>query len=118
MGASIIEKHYTLDRNLPGPDHRASLEPKELEKMIRGIRLVEKAMGTSNKTCSPCEQKNKPIMRRSLIANKKIQKDELLTEQNMVVKRPGNGVSPMQYWDYLGKSADKDYEQDEKIHPQ
>jgi len=118
MGASIIEKHYTLDRKLPGPDHRASLEPDELKKMIQGIRRIERAIGTPNKTCSPCEKKNRPVMRKSLIANKKIQKGERLTEQNLIIKRPGDGVSPMQYWDYIGKSADKDYEPDEKIYPQ
>jgi len=88
LGASIIEKHYTLDRNLPGPDHRASLEPDELADMIRGIRMIEKAMGTPEKTCRPCEQKNKPIMRKSLIANKEIEKGEPLTPQNLMVKRP------------------------------
>jgi N-acetylneuraminate synthase len=115
LGASIIEKHYTLDRNLPGPDHRASLEPDELAEMIRNIRMVEKAMGAPEKTCRPCEQKNKPIMRKSLIANKEIKKGDLLTDQNLMVKRPGDGVSPMQYWGYLGKTAEKDYEPDEQI---
>ncbi len=115
LGASIIEKHYTLDRDLPGPDHRASLEPDELADMIRDIRMVEKAMGTPEKTCRPCEQKNKPIMRKSLIANEEIKKGEPLTQKNLMVKRPGDGVSPMQYWDFLGKSANKDYASDEKI---
>jgi N-acetylneuraminate synthase len=118
LGASIIEKHYTLDRNLPGPDHRASLEPNELEDMIRGIREIEKAMGSPEKTCRPCEQKNKPVMRKSLIANEEIKKGDLLTDQNLITKRPGDGISPMQYWDYLGKSADKDYGPDEKIYSQ
>jgi len=115
LGATIIEKHYTLDRNLPGPDHRASLEPYELAEMIRGIRMVEKALGTPEKTCRPCEQKNKPVMRKSLIANEEIKKGAPLTRQNLVVKRPGDGVSPMEYWNYLDKSADKDYANDEKI---
>lgn len=115
LGASIIEKHYTLDRNLPGPDHRASLEPAELAEMILGIRMVEKAMGTPQKNCRPCEQKNRPVMRKCLIANKEIKKGDLFTDQNLIIKRPGDGVSPMQYWDYLGKLADKDYGPDEKI---
>jgi N-acetylneuraminate synthase len=117
LGASIIEKHYTLDRNLPGPDHRASLEPDELAEMVRGIRMIEQAMGSPEKACRPCEQKNKPIMRKSLIANIEIKKGDLLSDQNLIVKRPGDGISPMQYWDYLGESANKDYGPDEKICP-
>jgi N-acetylneuraminate synthase len=115
LGATIIEKHYTLDRNLPGPDHRASLEPDELSEMVRGIRMIGKAMGHLRKTCSPSEQQNKTVMRKSLVANNTIRKGELWTEKNLMVKRPGDGVSPMQYWDFLGKPADKDYEPDEKI---
>tara|TARA_B100000315_G_C14574813_1_gene587398 strand:- start:2087 stop:2956 length:870 start_codon:yes stop_codon:yes gene_type:complete len=115
LGATIIEKHYTLDRNLPGPDHRASLEPDELSEMVCGIRMIEKAMGRHEKTCSPCEQKNKTAMRKSLVANCAIRKGELLTEKNLTIKRPGDGVSPMQYWGFLGEPADKDYELDEKI---
>lgn len=117
LGASIIEKHFTLDRNLPGPDHRASLEPDELTEWIQGIRTVERALGTSEKTCRPCEQNNRPIMRKSLIAKIEIKKGDLLTDKNLIIKRPGDGVSPMEYWDYLGKSADKDYGPDERICP-
>jgi N-acetylneuraminate synthase len=117
LGASIIEKHYTLDRDLPGPDHRASLEPDELAEMVRGIRMIEQAMGSPEKACRPCEQKNKPIMRKSLIANMEIKKGDPLSDQNLIIKRPGDGVSPMQYWDYLEKTANKDYGPDEKICP-
>ena len=114
-GAVIIEKHFTLDRNLPGPDHRASLEPEELKTMVRGIRQVEQTLGSPLKTPAPSELKNLTIARRSLVAACKIQKGELFTEHNLTVKRPGNGVSSILYWDWLGKVADRNYKTDELI---
>ncbi len=114
-GAVIIEKHFTLDRNLPGPDHQASLEPEELKTMIQGVRQVEQALGSPLKTPASSELKNLTVARRSLVAACKIQKGELFTEHNLTVKRPGNGVSPIFYWDQLGKVADRNYKTDELI---
>jgi N,N'-diacetyllegionaminate synthase len=94
MGASVIEKHFTLDRNLPGPDHRASLEPPELSAMISGIRNIEKALGTGIKKPSPSELKNKTVARKSIVATFTIKKGEMFTEMNITVKRPGIGITP------------------------
>ncbi len=115
LGAVIIEKHLTLDRNLQGPDHRASLEPGELQQMVRGIRQVETALGDTMKLPAPSELKNKLIARKSLIAAQDIKKGELFTEANLTTKRPGDGMSPMRYWELLGRVADKDYSKDEVI---
>lgn len=116
LGASVIEKHFTLDRNLPGPDHRASLEPNELKAMVEGIRNIEKAMsGSGIKEPSKSELKNKPIARKSIVADCAIKKGEVFTTQNLTVKRPGTGISPMKWNDILGKIADKDYQRDELI---
>jgi N-acetylneuraminate synthase len=114
-GAVIVEKHFTLDRNLPGPDHKASLEPNELKAMVKGIREVEQALGVPRKMPAISELKNKPIARKSIVASRKIQKGEPFTDQNITIKRPGTGVSPIHYWDYIGKLADKDYLSDEVI---
>ncbi|HEX3032070.1 MAG TPA: N-acetylneuraminate synthase [Bacillota bacterium] len=114
-GASIIEKHFTLDCNLPGPDHKASLEPAELASMIRQIRQVEAALGTSLKRPVGAELKNKNVARKSLVAARDIKQGELFTPENLAVKRPGDGVSPMNYWEALGKRAEKDYVQDELV---
>lgn len=114
-GATIIEKHFTLDRNLPGPDHKASLEPGELKEMVRGIRQIEDAIGSPVKMMSKAEEKNASIARKSLVAGSAIRKGEQFTEDNVVVKRPGTGKSPMQYWEILGKMADRDYGVDEVI---
>lgn len=116
-GAVLIEKHFTLNKHLPGPDHKASLEPSELKQMIESIRQVERAIGTYGKTPSQIELKNKQVVRKSLVASQPIKAGELFTELNLTIKRPGNGVSPTLYWDYLGKKADKDYEEDELIQP-
>ncbi|WP_300260921.1 N-acetylneuraminate synthase [uncultured Cloacibacillus sp.] len=115
MGACVIEKHFTLDRNMEGPDHKASLEPDELAAMVRAIRNVEKALGNGIKTPSPSEIKNIPIARKSIVAKKKILKGELLTEENITTKRPGNGISPMRWNDVLGTKAIRDFGEDELI---
>jgi N-acetylneuraminate synthase len=114
-GAVMVEKHFTLDRNLPGPDHKASLEPQELADMIRSIRQVESALGMSTKVPSPSEVRNKPIARKSLVACQMIRQGEIFTEENLAVKRPGTGISPMRYWEWLGKKATKEYLPDEKV---
>ncbi|AXX17275.1 MULTISPECIES: N-acetylneuraminate synthase [Leptospira] len=115
MGATIIEKHFTLDRNLPGPDHKASLEPDELKKMISSIRNIEKSMGDGIKKPSKSEKKNIPIARKSIVAACKISKGEIFTESNIVTKRPGDGLSPI-YWDMIiGKQAKQDFQADELI---
>lgn len=116
-GATVIEKHFTLDKTLPGPDHKASLEPDELKLMITSIRQVELALGSSVKRATPSEQKNKPIARKSLVAACKIQKGELFSQVNLTTKRPGTGISPMYFWEWIGKPATRDYEADEVILP-
>lgn len=115
MGAEIIEKHFTLDHNLPGPDHIASLEPDELKKMVDSIRNIEKAIGTGLKMVTKSEEKNIKIARKSIIAAKYIKEGEVFTEDNLTVKRPGDGVSPM-LWDYvIGKKAKRNFVYDEPI---
>ena len=115
MGARVIEKHFTLDRNLPGPDHRASLEPHELSAMISGIRNIERALGTGIKKPSPSELKNKPIARKSIVAARDIVRGEPLTEENLTVKRPGIGISSMRWDEIIGCKAAKAYRRDELI---
>lgn len=115
LGANIIEKHFTLDRNLPGPDHKASLEPDELKQMVRSIRDVELALGYSIKQPAASELKNRPVARKSLVARQHIRKGEPFTQDNLAVKRPGDGISPIRYWEWLGKVADRDYQQDDKV---
>lgn len=114
-GATVVEKHFTLDKDLPGPDHQASLEPEELREMIRGIRQVEAALGSPGKFPAPSELKNLEIVRRSLVAVHRIRRGERFSEDNLTSKRPGTGVSPMQYWDWLGKEAERDFVEDEVI---
>lgn len=115
MGAEIIEKHFTLDHNMEGPDHKASLEPDELKAMVEGIRNIEKALGNGIKTASRSEKKNMDIARKSIVARRKIAKGEILTEDNLAVKRPGNGISPMKWYEILGTKAVRDFEEDEMI---
>ena len=115
LGATVIEKHFTLDRTLPGPDHRASLEPIELKEMVQSIRNVEKAMGDGIKRPSPSESKNKPIARKSIVAAMNINKGVRITEENITVKRPGTGISPMLWDEVLGKVAIRDFKSDELI---
>lgn len=116
LGAKIIEKHFTLDRNLPGPDHLASLEPIELESMVKAIRNVELAlMGDGIKVPSESEKKNMVIARKSIVAKKPILKGEVFTEENLTTKRPGNGISPMLWDELIGNVAEKDFDDDELI---
>lgn len=115
LGATVIEKHFTLDRNLPGPDHRASLEPKELEEMVIGIRTVEQSLGTGNKTPTQIELENRKAARKSIVANIEIATGEILTENHLTIKRPGNGMPPAAYWSLIGKVAKKSYEVDALI---
>jgi len=115
LGAVVIEKHFTLDRNMEGPDHKASLEPDELISMVQAIRNVEKGLGTGIKTPSPSERKNIDIARKSIVARVDIHKGDELTEDNIIVKRPGDGISPMKWFDVLGTKAIRDFVEDEKI---
>ena len=115
LGARVIEKHFTLDRQLPGPDHKASLEPDELAAMVKAIRHVELAMGDGIKQPTASERKNKPIARKSLVAVCRIRQGELLTEHNVTVKRPGTGISPMRWDEVIGQVAQRDYQVDELI---
>lgn len=114
-GATIIEKHLTLDRNLVGPDHRASLEPDALREMVTAIRQVEVALGDGVKTPAASERKNMPAARKSLVAARDIRKGETFTAENVAIKRPGAGTSPMQYWDWLGRVAEQDYKKDQML---
>ncbi|MEN6348182.1 MAG: N-acetylneuraminate synthase [Syntrophomonas sp.] len=114
-GAVVIEKHFTLDRHLPGPDHSASLEPDELKELVKSIRQVEKALGTSIKVPTNSEIPNISVARKSLVASKPIVLGSLINKDNLTTKRPGTGISPMYYWDFLGKIADKDYAEDDLI---
>lgn len=115
MGAEIIEKHFTLDRNLPGPDHVASLEPHELKEMVDSIRNIEEALGTGFKHVSSSERKNIPIARKSIIAARDIKCGESFTEENLTVKRPGDGINPMRWNEIIGRIAKRDFVEDEKI---
>lgn len=115
LGACVIEKHFTLDRNLPGPDHKASLEPQELAAMVRAVRNVEQALGTGEKKVSASEAKNKPIARKSIVAARYIKAGEVFTEENLAVKRPGDGISPMLWAEVLGQVAKRDFPYDTLI---
>lgn len=115
LGATVIEKHFTLDRNLPGPDHKASLEPYELKAMVDGIRNIERALGDGIKRPSSSELKNKPIARKSIVARREIKAGELFSEENLVTKRPGTGISPMRWDDIIGIPARRDFATDELI---
>ena len=114
-GAVVIEKHFTLDRNLPGPDHQASLEPGELKAMVRLIRQVEAGLGSPHKIPAASEIKNMSVARKSLVAARDIRQGELFTAENLTVKRPGTGISPLYYWKWLGKVAERAYQRDEVI---
>lgn len=116
LGASVIEKHFTLDRNMEGPDHKASLEPDELKAMVNAIRNIEKAVcGDGTKHVSESERKNITIARKSIIAARDIKKGELLTEENLTVKRPGTGISPMRWEEVIGTKAIRNFAEDELI---
>lgn len=114
-GAVLIEKHFTLDRTLPGPDHLSSLEPQELAAMIKAIRDVELALGSGRKEPAISEKKNVAVIRRSLVAARDIERNEIFSPKNLTCKRPGTGSSPLNYWSLLGKKAKKNYLEDEVI---
>lgn len=115
MGAKVIEKHFTLDKNMEGPDHKASLEPHELKEMVFRIRNIEKALGNGKKEPSESELKNLAAARKSIVADRKIKRGEIFTEDNITCKRPGNGISPMKWEEVIGKIAVKDFDEDEMI---
>ena len=115
MGAQIIEKHFTLDKNMEGPDHRASLEPQELKTMVDSIRNIELALGDGQKHVSDSERKNIAIARKSIIAAHDIKAGEVLTEENLTVKRPGNGISPMKWNEVIGQTAKRNFKEDQLI---
>jgi N,N'-diacetyllegionaminate synthase len=115
MGASVIEKHFTLDKTMKGPDHKASLEPDELKAMVSAIRNIEMALGSGIKKPSKSERPNMEIARKSIVASQPIHKGETFSEENLAVKRPGNGISPMRWDEILGQKAQRDYAEDELI---
>lgn len=115
MGATVIEKHFTLDRNLPGPDHQASLEPAELKAMVTAIRNIEVALGDGIKRLTPSEKRNKPIARKSLVASQAIQAGHVFTAQNVTTKRPGTGISPMRWDEVIGHVASRNFAADELL---
>lgn len=115
LGATVIEKHFTLDRNMEGPDHKVSLEPDELAAMVSCIRHIERAIGTGDKMPSPSEKKNISIVRKSIVAKRLIKAGEKFSEANITVKRPGTGISPMRWNDVLGLEATRNFDEDELI---
>lgn len=115
MGAAVIEKHFTLDRNLPGPDHKASLEAWELEIMVEAIRTIEIAQGSSDKFVTDAEKGNVAVARKSIVAARDIARGETFTEENLTCKRPGTGISPMRWEEVIGRKATKDFRADEQI---
>lgn len=115
LGAGVIEKHFTLNNSMEGPDHKASLETEELKTMVDSIRNIENALGNGIKKPSKSESKNKEIARKSIVASKGIEKGELFTEENLTIKRPGDGINPMQWPNVLGKKAKRDFSFDELI---
>lgn len=115
LGATVIEKHFTLDKNMEGPDHKASLEPDELKAMVNAIRNIEQALGSGHKTISASERKNIEIARKSIVAACPIKAGELLTEENLMVKRPGNGINPMRWNEVVGTRAVQNYNEEDPI---
>ncbi len=115
LGAKVIEKHFTLNKKLQGPDHRASLEPKELKNMVDGIRNIELAMGNGIKKPTQSEIENIPVVRKSIVASKKIKRNEIFSRKNLTTKRPGNGLSPMLFDQLIGKKSERNFKEDEKI---
>ena len=115
MGASVIEKHFTLDRTFPGPDHQASLEPAELKAMVTAIRNIEIALGDGIKRLTPSEARNKPVARKSLVASQAISIGEIFTAENLTTKRPGTGISPMRWDELVGQASQKNYNEDDLI---
>lgn len=115
MGAQVIEKHFTLDKNMEGPDHKASLTPVELSEMVQAIRNVEQALGSSEKIVTKREKANRMVARKSIVAAQPIVKGEVFSSENLTVKRPADGISPMRWTEVIGKVADRDYQKDERI---
>tara|TARA_B110000008_G_scaffold81897_1_gene83720 strand:+ start:5171 stop:6175 length:1005 start_codon:yes stop_codon:yes gene_type:complete len=115
MGATIIEKHFTLDKNMEGPDHKASLEPNELKSMVKAIRNIEKAIGDGNKKLTESEKPNIDLVRKSIFTSKEIKKGEIFSEDNLITKRPGKGISPMKWESIIGKVAKRNYKKDELL---
>lgn len=115
LGACVIEKHFTLNKNLPGPDHKASMEPDEMKALVDGIRILEQALGSEEKKVTESEAKNISIARKSIIAACDIKKGDIFTEKNITTKRPGTGISPIHWFDVLGTAAIKDFKKDECI---
>lgn len=115
LGADVIEKHFTLDKNLPGPDHRASLDPSELAAMVKAVRHIEEALGSAEKRVADSERPNIEVARKSIVAARPIAKGETFTEENITVKRPGNGISPMEWDNVIGRTAVKDFPYDALI---
>lgn len=115
LGAMVIEKHFTLDKNMEGPDHKASLEPEELKAMVSAIRNIEQALGTGHKTISESERKNIEIARKSIVAARPIKVGEVLTEENLTVKRPGNGINPMRWNEVVGTCATQSFNEEDPI---
>ena len=115
LGASVIEKHFTLDKNLPGPDQQASLDPAEFKAMVQAVRNIEAALGDGHKHLTASEAPNKNVARKSIVAARPIKAGETFTAENLTTKRPGDGISPMRWYDVLGKTATRDFEEDEKI---
>lgn len=115
MGALVIEKHFTLDREMPGPDHKASLEPNELKAMVAAIRNIEIALGDGVKRLTPSESSNKPVARKSLVAMRRIKAGDVFSEQNITAKRPGTGISPMRWDEVVGRVASRDFAEEEFI---
>lgn len=115
LGASVIEKHFTLDKTLPGPDQQASLDPAEFKAMVQAVRNVEAALGDGHKHLTASEAPNKAVARKSIVAACPIKAGEVFTADNLTTKRPGDGISPMRWYDVLGKTAPRDFEEDEKI---
>lgn len=115
LGAEVIEKHFTLDKNMEGPDHKASLEPNELMTMVNAIRNIEDSLGDGDKIPSESEKKNIAIARKSIVAKMEIRKGDIFTTDNLTVKRPGDGISPMEWFNIVGETAHRDFDVDEKI---
>ena len=115
MGARVIEKHFTLNRNLPGPDHRASLEPQELKAMVVAVRNIEIALGDGIKRLTLSEARNKMVVRKSLVSSQPIKAGELFSAENITAKRPGTGISPMRWDEVMGRTAPRDFAADEVI---
>lgn len=115
LGAEVVEKHFTLDNDMPGPDHKASANPETLKSLVEGVRKIEVMMGTPKLEATEIEKKNIPVARKSIVAATDIKAGDVLTTENITVKRPGNGISPMKWYDVLGSVAKKDYMEDELI---